>query len=117
MRKPEFDWDAYFKNISFAEVRENSPSLRSNRLPSIYSPDHSLFYVSSQDVEVDTNDIHKLASILEILKQAHYFKKRDKEYYRLGVIIDEIREIAHMMYSIGSGDIIEDVDDWLESNS
>jgi hypothetical protein len=68
MSKKDFDWDNYFATASFKYISDRSPDLSSRRLPSAFSPDRKLLYLSSQDDEVETDSPDLLQLALTAIK-------------------------------------------------
>jgi len=64
MSQKQFEWDAFFSKCSFSEINRLSPEFSSRRCPSIYSPDGKLFYISSQDNDVETDNEKQLRAML-----------------------------------------------------
>lgn len=71
MSKKNFDWDNYFAVASFKDISDRSPDLSSRRLPSIFSPDRKLLYLSSQDDDVETDNPDQLQSALTSIKNTY----------------------------------------------
>jgi predicted Ser/Thr protein kinase len=71
MSQKTFDWDKFFSEASFNEIRNLSPDLRSRRLPSSYSPDKKFFYLSSVDDYVETNNQEQIRQQLVPVKNAY----------------------------------------------
>jgi hypothetical protein len=78
MKTIDYNWDAYFAQATFKEIRSASPDLSTRGLPTIYSPDRSLIYLSSLGDYVETNDAVELKANLSILaRQYHACDSRD----------------------------------------
>ncbi len=71
MRKKEFDWDGYFSSAPFRQIRELSPELSNRRVPSVYSPDRQLLYLTSLDIDVQTNDETELVAALNDVRNLY----------------------------------------------
>jgi hypothetical protein len=67
-----FDWDHYFSSASFQQIRELSPELSTRRLPSVYSPDRQLLYLTSLDIDVQTNNVKELLSALDGVRNSYF---------------------------------------------
>jgi len=72
MPEREFDFDKFCALASFEKIRCLSPDLSSRRLPSMYNPDRKVFYLSSQDVYVDTDDPDQLRFMLEPVRFSYF---------------------------------------------
>lgn len=71
-----FNWDRYFAEASFKDIRKMSPDLSSRRLPSAFSPDRKFLYLSSQDIDVQTNDPGQLKVALASIKISYAMANR-----------------------------------------
>lgn len=69
--KTAFEWDTYFENSSYNEVRKNSPMLGYRRHPTTFSPDGDLLYLTSMDLDVNTEDAEELDNILKDLADGY----------------------------------------------
>ncbi len=67
MSKRNFDWDDYLAKAAYRDVFDLSLALSSGRPPTMYSPDRSLLYLSSQDVDVATDDVSELKQLLRMV--------------------------------------------------
>ncbi|WP_372382689.1 hypothetical protein ACCQ12_00720 [Xanthomonas sp. NCPPB 1068] len=70
-KKTQFDWDRYFFSASFRQFRELSPELSNRRVPSIYSPDRQLFYLTSIDIDVKTSNETELPVALNEVRKSY----------------------------------------------
>jgi len=88
MKQKGFDWDKYLSNAKYKEVRDSSPDLSSRRPPTMYSPDRKWIYLSSQDIDFETNDLNGLKSILESLTS---YYKLTREMHKSNLILHLIK--------------------------
>ena len=75
MRKRAFDWDRYFSSASFKQIRELSPELSNRRVPSVYSPDRQFLYLTSLDIDVQSNDATELLIALNEVRNLYFSAK------------------------------------------
>jgi hypothetical protein len=92
---PEFDWDCFLGQASFADVRRLSPELDGRRPPSLYSPDKKLYYSSSLDTDVECANEQDLRSTYKSLMEswrhhAHEPLRRPLKLHTLRVDITEV---------------------------
>lgn len=98
MSKNQFDWDGYIRNASYSMIYNYSPALISmGRLPTIYSPDRKLLYLSSQDNHVETDNIKALESILCKLTEAYQSAIKKKDYKKMWLIKIDGREVSNLL--------------------
>ncbi|MBB5865534.1 hypothetical protein [Xanthomonas sp. 3058] len=71
-KNTQFDWDLYFSSASFRQIRELSPELSNRRVPSLYSPDRQLFYLTSLESEVTTSDEAELLVALNEVRNLYF---------------------------------------------
>ena len=71
MTNSNFDWDAHVASSTFSDIRRQSPDLGVRRLPTLYSPDRSRLYLSSQDDDVATGEVKELLRVLPEIKAAY----------------------------------------------
>lgn len=76
MSHKQFDWDMFFSQASFNKIRELSPDLAHRRLPSSFSPDMKLLYLSSQDIDVETDNQDQLREALIAVKGSYVSASR-----------------------------------------
>jgi hypothetical protein len=69
-----FDWDEFAQIATFKQICQLSPDLSGRRLPSMYSPDRRWFYVSSQDIGVQTSSEKRLRQLLEAVRRSYHFE-------------------------------------------
>ncbi|MBD8098781.1 hypothetical protein IFR08_11375 [Pseudomonas fluorescens] len=70
MARPKFNWDAYAARAKFDEVRDLCAS--HGRLPTMYNPDRTLVYLSSQDLAVAVDDLEELQTLLAEVKRSFF---------------------------------------------
>lgn len=71
-KKAQFDWDRYFSTASFRQIRELSPELSNRRVPTVYSPDRQLLYLTSLDSDVQINDETELLAALNEVRSIYF---------------------------------------------
>lgn len=83
MARPKFNWDTYAARAKFEEVRELCAS--HGRLPTMYNPDRTLVYLSSQDLAVAVDDLEEMQLLLAEVKRSffHTLNNQDHSYKKL----------------------------------
>ncbi|MFM8570044.1 MAG: hypothetical protein ACKOAU_00460 [Pirellula sp.] len=101
MNRKDFDWDDYLAQASYREVVDLSPALSIDKPPTMYSPDHSLLYLSSQDLDVLTDDVSQLQQLLKLVLETYrYSQEPGFEKKRLAAITD-CYEICGLLVQCG----------------
>ncbi|WP_122346307.1 hypothetical protein [Pseudomonas coronafaciens] len=77
MARPNFNWDTYAAKAKFDEVRKLCA--RRGALPTMYNPERTLVYLSSQDADVAVDDLKGLQSLLAQVKQSFFYRLDDPE--------------------------------------
>ena len=112
MKTRNFNWDAYLEMAAYRDVVDCSPSLSLDCPPTMYSPDRTLLYLSSLDVDVSTEDVTELKQLLRmVLNTYSYSNKPGSEKKRLAAMTD-CYEICGLLVNSG-----EDSDDYLDPDS
>lgn len=112
MKTRDFDWDAYLAKAAYRDVVDRSPPLSSDHPPTMYSPDCTLLYLSSQDLDVSTNDVTELKQLLRMVLDTYRVShKPGSEKKRLAAMTD-CYEICGLLVNCG-----EDSDDYLNPDS
>lgn len=89
MSKQNFDWDDYLSKAAYRDVVDRSPALASAHPPTMYSPDRTLLYLSSQDVDVATDNVPELKQLLRmVLDTYRYSNKPGCDKKRLAAMTD-----------------------------
>jgi len=109
MKRAEFDWDKYLSTAKYAEVVANSPDLSSRRPPTLYSPDRSWLYLSSQDVAVETDDTNGLKAVLQHLSTSYKNAKASEDYKKIAGVKLDYFEVCELLQELV--DTPEDYDD------
>lgn len=78
MAHPKFNWDAYAARAKFDEVRDLCAS--HGRLPTMYNPDRTLVYLSSQDLAVAVDDLKELQKLLAEVKSSFFDTLGDQNH-------------------------------------
>lgn len=78
MARPKFNWDTYAANAKFDEVRDLCAS--HGRLPTMYNPDRTLVYLSSQDLAVAVDDLEELQTHLAEVKSSFFDTLGDQNH-------------------------------------
>ena len=102
MKQKEFDWDKYLSDSKYKEVRNSSPDLSSRRPPTMYSPDRKWIYLSSQDIDFETNDLNGLKSILEALSSSYNLTREmhKSDYLKLYLIRIDFIEVCRLIANL-----------------
>ena len=103
MIEVEFNWDKLFASSSFTAIRTLSPELSGRRLPSAFSPDRSLFYISSLDDYCDTTDAVELKAFLKDLgKKFHSLSAT--EYQMKYLAHSDFQQVSLILHGLGEDD-------------
>lgn len=86
MNQASFEWDKYLATAKYAEVMRNSPDLSSRRPPALYSPDRAWIYLSSLDLDFETNDINGLKNILKDLAASYTHAKLNNDHKKFCIL-------------------------------
>ncbi|AZE62833.1 MULTISPECIES: hypothetical protein [Pseudomonas fluorescens group] len=78
MARPKFNWDTYAAKAKFDEVRDLCAS--HGRLPTMYNPDRTLVYLSSQDLAVAVDDQEELQALLAEVKRSFFDTLGDQNH-------------------------------------
>jgi hypothetical protein len=101
MSKRNFDWDNYLSQATYRDVVNLSPVLSRDRPPTMYSPDRTLLYLSSLDLDVDTDNVPQLEQFLvTVLDTYRNSQQPGFEKKRLAVITD-CYEICGLLVNCG----------------
>lgn len=103
MIEVDFDWDKLFASSSFSEIRRLSPELSDRRLPSSFSPDRSLFYISSLDDYCSTADADALKARLKELGE-RFHSLSVTEYRRKYLTHSDFEQVCLLLYGLGEDD-------------
>ena len=103
MVEVEFDWDKHFASSSFSAIRTLSPDLSGRRLPSSFSPDRGLFYISSLDVDCSATDAVELKVLLKELGEKFHGLSAT-EYQRKYLAHSDFEQVCLMLYALGEDD-------------
>lgn len=78
MARPDFNWDTYAAKAKFDDIRSLCAS--HGRLPTMFNPDKTLVYLSSQDLAVAVDDVEELRSLLAEVKQSFFQTLDDQSH-------------------------------------
>lgn len=106
--KSEFNWDAYLATAKYEQVRRTSPLLSSMRHPTVFSPDRSLLYLSSQDIDVKTNSVSDLRMALNAICNS-YESAQQSDHRALWLIRTDCYAVCSLLQE--SGECADDYDD------
>ena len=102
MNTHDFDWDDYLAQASYRDAVDRSPALSSDRPPTMYSPDRSLLYLSSQDADVATDNVSELKQLLQLVLQTYnYSHSPGNDKKRLAAMTD-CYEICGLLVNCGT---------------
>ncbi|WP_122569741.1 hypothetical protein [Pseudomonas viridiflava] len=102
MARPNFNWDTYAAKAKFDDVRNLCAS--HGRLPTMYSPDRTLVYLSSQDRDVAVDDLKGLQSLLSEIKSSFFLTldSRDHSYKKLYELETDYDLISNLLSDLES---------------
>lgn len=100
MKRKSFNWDKHFSNAKYTEIASNSPDLSSRRFPTVYSPNREWIYLSSQDVDIETDDLNGLKSILCALSNSYKFAMEKKDYRKLSLLKIDFVEVCRLLQNL-----------------
>src|SRR5688572_29614662 len=102
MARPTFNWDAYAAKAKFEEIRDLSAS--HGRLPTMYNPDRTAVYLSSQDIAVNVDDLEDLQSLLREVKQSFFatLNRQDHSYKKLHELETDYELLANLLSNLES---------------
>jgi hypothetical protein len=83
-----FNWDKYFASATWNEIREKSPFLDGQRLPSIVHQEAELVYLSSLDLDFSLSDVDGLKSIIGDVKSTLQRSLESKNYGYTDLMVD-----------------------------
>ena len=101
MSNNEFDWDKYFAESSWNDIRENSPFLNTQRLPSLVNENSGLVYLSSIDLYFSISDVDGLINAISCVKSVLKNSLESKNYYKAAVATSDFYTIKNMLSNIG----------------
>ena len=114
MKQNDFDWDKYLSCASYNEVRANSPDLSSRRPPTLYSPDRKWIYLSSQDVDLETNNLIELKSMLRAISSSFKIstEKHEADYKKLWLLRIDCFEVCALI-----ANLVDDLEEYSDPDS
>ncbi|MDA8154610.1 MAG: hypothetical protein M0003_18165 [Acidithiobacillus sp.] len=101
MSNNEFDWDKYFAESSWNDIRENSPFLNTQRLPSLVNQKAELVYLSSIDLCCSISDTDSLDNAILHVKSVFQSALKSKNYYKAAIASSDFDTIKNMLSNIG----------------
>lgn len=112
-----FNWDNYCEHAKFTDVKSLAFGLSIRPVPSMYSPDKKLLYLSSLDLDVSLASRSELLMILQKLEEEfarlHYlvFSQGGNLYSELATCRKDFIEVCSVLYSIDPDNIPDGVVD------
>lgn len=103
MAAENFDWDKYFSNAKWDDIREKSPFFDGQRSPSLLLEDVGLVYLSSLDVGFSISDIVGLKSVTSDVKSVFKQSIESKNYYKAAVANTDLEIIDNLLNNFESG--------------
>ena len=97
MSKADFNWDKYFASATWNEIREKSPFLDGQRLPSIVHQEVQLVYLSSLDLDFSLSDVDGLKSVIGDIKSTLQRSWESKNYYKVAVASADLEIISNLL--------------------
>jgi hypothetical protein len=101
MPTSDFNWDKYFASATWNEIREKSPFLDGQRLPSIVHQEAELVYLSSLDLDFSLSDVDGLKSIIGDIKSTLQRSLESKNYYKAAVASSDLEIISNLLAEQG----------------
>ncbi|QJI19942.1 MULTISPECIES: hypothetical protein [unclassified Pseudomonas] len=102
MSRQNFNWDTYAAKAKFDDVRELCAS--HGRLPTMYNPDRTLVYLSSQDLAVAVDDLKGLQSLLADVKRSFFqtLNNQDHSYKKLYELETDYDLLSNLLGNLDS---------------
>lgn len=102
MAGPNFNWDAYAAKANFDDVCHLCAS--HGRLPTMYNPDKTLVYLSSQEMAVAVDDLDELQSLLIEVKRSFFQTLGDRghNYKKLYELETDYDLLSNLLSDLGS---------------
>jgi hypothetical protein len=101
MNKRNFDWDNYLSQAPYRDIVALSPGLSRDRPPTMYSPDRSLLYLSSQDLDVDTDNVPQLQQFLMMVLDTYRDSQKPGFVKKRLAAITDCYEICGLLVNCG----------------
>lgn len=99
--KKAFNWDKFYSTAKWDEIRQNSPLLSSERLPSLINKDQEIAYFSSIDLDCSLNDKNGLETFLELIKQAFLRALKSNYYYKAACAESDFYTAQSLLTTLG----------------
>jgi hypothetical protein len=103
MNTRPFDWDFHYSSASFNIIRSLSPELNNRRLPSGFNPDRSRYYVSPFDIDVRTDDVDALKTLLAHLGE-DFHSCREHDYSRRYLVHVDFTQVCLLLLDLEGPD-------------
>lgn len=110
MSNNEFDWDKYFAESNWNGIRENSPFLNMQSLPSLVNQKAGLVYLSSIDSCFSMLDAGSSDNAIPCVKSVFQSALESNNYYKAAIASSDFYTMKNMLSDIGihNTDIIDD---------
>lgn len=95
-----FDWDKYFANAKWDDIRENSPIFYGQRLPSLIHQEVGLVYLSSVDLDFSLSDVDGLESIILDVKSVLRRSLESSNYYKAAVASADLVIVENLLSNL-----------------
>lgn len=109
MKRKSFDWDRHFATAQYSEIASSSPDLSSRRHPTAYSPDRNWIYLSSQDLDIETDNREGLTSIFSLLSESYKNSKKSEDHRKLSLVKIDFFAVCELLQALVESP--EDYDD------
>lgn len=102
MARPTFNWDAYAAKAKFDELRDLA--VVHGRLPTMYNPDRTAVYLSSQDIAVNVDDLEEIQALLEEVKRSFFttLNHQEHSYKKLHELETDYELLANLLSNLES---------------
>lgn len=92
-----FNWDKYFSNAKWDDIRENSPFFDGQKLPSLLLTDVGFVYLSSLDEGFSISDTEGLKCVTSDVKSVLKLSIESKNYYKAAVANTDLEIIDSLL--------------------
>lgn len=100
MARPTFNWDAYAANAKFNELRKLA--VVHGRLPTMYNPDRTEVYLSSQDIAITVDDLEEIQTLLDEVKRSFFttLNQQEHSYKKLHELETDYELLANLLSNL-----------------
>lgn len=100
MARPTFNWDAYAAKAKFEELR--GLAVVHGRLPTMYNPERTAVYLTSQDLAVNVDDIDEIQRLIGEVRKSFFatLDQKDNSYKKLHELETDYELLASLLSNL-----------------